>query len=227
MYSKARRALGVCILAFIAIPALLYSYRYVFSPDLYEGDELEERECRHCAGTGIDGQLGLEFPGSSDRCPACRGRGRVQVIIPGPKRPVRVRGLVLDSAKVLEPVFMLREPWRPAHPFETHPAACSRATVTFTPRAGDPITLETNGHGRFLTRLAPGTYTARVRARRRVELRDELEIKPLTAPIWLEKAKILAPLDYEAGRSNHGVEFRAILSKEPEVGEMLLLPAWP
>ena len=228
MYTRARRTLGVCILAFIVVPAFIYSYKYVFDAELYEGDELEERVCRYCEGSGKDEEMALELPGGSDRCPACRGRGRVEVIIPGAHRPVRLRGLVLNASRVRgEPSHALRLPWKPKHPFEKHPAALSDATVTLTPPTGDPITFKTSEHGRFSTRLAPGTYRVEVRANRFTTIKDELTLKRLTAPIWREKAHILEPLGREAARSRYGVELRAILGRQPEVGEIVLLAASP
>ncbi len=228
MYSRARRTQGVCILAFIAIVVFVYSYKYIFDAELYEGDELEERVCRYCDGSGKDEQMALERPGGSDRCPACRGRGSVEVIIPGAHRPVRLRGLVLNASRVRgEPSHALRLPWKPKHPFEKHPAALSDATVTLTPSTGDPIKLKTSEHGRFSTRLAPGTYRVEVRADRFVTVKDKLTLRRLTAPIWREKARIIEALGHESARSKYGMEFRAILGRKPEVGEMVLLAASP
>ena len=227
MYSKARRVQGVCILAFIAIPAFVYSYKYVFGLDLYEGDEVEERECRYCGGTGRDEQLALEMPGHGGRCPACAGTGEVQVILPGPHRPVRFRGLVLDALEVPESPHVVRPPQTHGSPFKKHPAAVAGATVTFIPAVGDSITLKTNGHGRFSARLIPGEYRAEVRAARRSALREKVVVQPLVAPIWLEKANIHEPLSGEAARSKYGMEFRALLARKPGSGELILQPASP
>ncbi len=228
MYSKARRTMVVCILGFIGIPAFVYSYKYVFGLDLYEGDEVEERECRYCGGTGRDEELALEMPGHSGRCPACAGRGEVQVILPGPHRPVRFRGLVLDALKAPESSQFVRLPETQQSPFKKHPAAIAGATVTFIPVVvGDSITLNTNGHGRFSARLIPGEYRVEVRAARRSALRDQFVVRPLVAPIWLEEAKIHEPLSGEAARSKYGMAFRARLARKPGSGELILEPASP
>ena len=104
------------------------------------------------------------------------------------------------------------------------PAALADATVTFT-AAGDPITLRTTDHGRFSARLAPGEYTVEVRADRRSTLRGKVTVKRLVAPIWLERAQIHEPLDGEAARSKYGMDFRAILGREPESGALIVEPA--
>jgi hypothetical protein len=85
---------------FLALaPAAMYIVYDLRTPDLCEGDELQVRNCRWCGGSGKWAQEEGPQP-MGDRCPSCGGTGKVRVIVPGDKRPTRIRGAVVDAATV-------------------------------------------------------------------------------------------------------------------------------
>lgn len=83
----------------ILVPVTMYLVYDLRTPDLCEGDTLEVRDCKWCDGSGKWSQEEGPQP-MGDRCPSCGGTGKVRVIIPGDKRPTRIRGAVVDAATV-------------------------------------------------------------------------------------------------------------------------------
>jgi hypothetical protein len=215
MYPRARRFFFLAVGAALMIPLAYLGIREARTPILYAEDELESRDCRHCAGTGRDEGLREGAPHLGGRCPFCRGDGKVDVIIPGPNHPVRLRGAVADLAK-LEP-FASYHSLRPT-PFGRGkpPSTVGRARLRFTPERGEPLDVEANPYGLFHTRLPPGSYKLRVSAEGFAPLEAELEVKALAAPIWLEEAILhgdpheLAPGE---ARSRNGLEALIGLSR--------------
>lgn len=112
----------------LAVVVGLVTGRWLKQPTLYPGDRVETRECRDCGGSGrmIAGYEG--GPQTETACDTCAGRGKVQVILPGPNRPVWVKGAVVDAARagsLVEdpPMGRSRAPW-------AEPRWCSLAART-------------------------------------------------------------------------------------------------
>ncbi|MFN0060735.1 MAG: carboxypeptidase-like regulatory domain-containing protein [Planctomycetota bacterium] len=212
------RVVGFSLLALVLVPAIYYSTQYVNAITLYPGDVLEQRDCRWCNGTGKDEDIAAQIPTMGDRCVGCRGTGKVQVVVPGPQRPTRVHGAVR--------LLFGEEDEFYEQPEDTPMASNSRllmpqrggieqASVAFiraNSASNEPVTLMTNHHGRFFAFLPPGTYSVRVVATGYEPFEDQLEIPPLTEPIWFEHAHIyLEPETPEQQQSWYGVVYTAKL----------------
>ena len=213
MYDRAPKFFGLSLVALAAIPVVYYSVTYVNEPTLCNGDRMETRSCRECGGSGKDPSLAESCPQLGDRCPACRGRGTVDVIIPGPNRPTRIWGAVVDLGKAGD----LYEYTVPANirmlPLLTLssarsdiPGSLPGITVVLEPREGDPIELKSDSTGRFSKPLLSGVYRVKTSAPGFEPFEEKLEIKPLTEPIWLERAHISRESDSEeTGQGSSGL----------------------
>lgn len=196
------------------------SEAYLHGPVLAEGDLLETRSCRMCDGSGKDPEMAEQMPHLGDRCSFCRGQGKVQVIVPGPNRPVRVWGGVVDADLEPEPAPFADGPslrFRP-NPFapggvDPLPGGIWEAKVVLVPESGPEIVFQAGKSGRFSREIPPGIYTVRVSARGFDTEEHEIEIKPMTEPIWLEKAQLIEPEDDSGGSSRYGVELKVILAR--------------
>lgn len=224
MHRIGPRIVALLILAILTIPLFYFGASYVNDPDLCEGDVLEERECRHCDGTGKDEQLAYDMPGMGDRCVFCRGGGTVRVILPGPNRPSRVHGAIFDEAAQEsffdgglggDPLSPLGGPRTGGRLLMPLTGGIPGAAVTITPQyGGEPIALVTNQHGRFLAKVPPGSYTVTVTAGGFYEEERELEVPILTEPIWLEFANLIEPPESAAHeQSLYGLEVRVPMER--------------
>lgn len=232
MGNKGLKFLAACLLLLIAIPVFYYttkgSLAYVHDPMLCDGDKLEKRKCRQCGGTGKDEELGRDYPQLGDRCPFCRGKGMVDVILPGPKRPTRIWGVAIDGGKKIDWIEhphmeKVRGMPTPFIPQKKYPGAIAGATVTFIPERGEPVAIQSSETGRFSKRLPTGLYTVRARAFGYAELEGEIEVKPLTEPIWLERATLIAPGDTESeAQSEWGLHLFVGLSRDEGEGYVRL-----
>ena len=206
MYQTGYRFLIRMGLVVITIPVMYFVVRhsvgYVTGPTLYEGDQLENRPCRECNGKGFDptlAEVGIPAPGG--RCPACSGRGNVDIILPGPNRPTRVWGAVVstaffggeDGAAALSPSAVRGNPLETAFlPDRAQlPGGIPGSSVAFEREGAQPIEVKVNSTGRFSQRLVSGAYKVKVSAPGYERVEGELVVKPLKDAIWLEKASIL------------------------------------
>lgn len=222
---RLRRATGLLIFVLIAAPATFFLIHSLKTPVLYAGDRLEERGCRDCGGTGKMEELEMEIPGLGDRCPVCRGVGKVDVIIPGPNRPTRIHGAVADASKTnpfdtYGSIRSGRSPFEPPPPpFQRPEGTIAGARLTFRRGDSEVTEIEANPFGLFNTKLAPGVYAVTVEAPGFAPLETSLEIRVLTAPIWLEQAVVIRPPEsWEDAQSHHGLEILAVLAR-PGQGE--------
>lgn len=204
MYASGYRSLGKMLLILAAIPGFYYvvtsSVAYVSEPTLYEGDRLETRPCHECGGSGKDAELEREVPELGGRCAACAGKGSVEVILPGPERPTRIWGAVVDAEDAGGPLASIpaslvrRMPHGgllPAGAGPGLPGAIAEAAVTFERAGASALHAKSDPAGRFTQRLPSGPYRVLVQAPGRARLEEEIEIPPLEDPIWLEKATIV------------------------------------
>lgn len=191
------------------------------SSDLYAGDTVETRQCRWCGGTGQEGQQteGMPqegMPGADGRCVGCGGAGKVEVVIPGPNHPSKVKGVVYDTA--LAPadesdeaaaVRMMSE----RNPMKPVAGAINEATVVFT--AGEQkIETHSNATGRFRVLIPPGSWKVSATAPGFATWEGELEVPVLEYPIYREKARIKgAPESMEQEQTEEGSEIRCALKK--------------
>ncbi|MCA9795877.1 MAG: hypothetical protein KC910_28915, partial [Candidatus Eremiobacteraeota bacterium] len=63
-----RLLLGLAVLLMF-VPTFLFAAGPLRRPPMFEGDRIQELECRRCLGTGKEG---------ADECRLCRGRGRTE-----------------------------------------------------------------------------------------------------------------------------------------------------
>ncbi len=232
MTQVSRRFISICVLVFLSLPALYftvkYGHAYLNNPELYEGDRLETRTCRQCGGKGKDPQLARELPMMGDRCPFCRGKGKVDVVLPGPHRPTRIWGAVVDVRRAgdvnMEVLFHLRQL---PNPFPNGrsagiPGAIRNAMLTFHPHQGEDITIQTGDEGRFSKRIPPGLYTLKITAPFYESVEGEIEVKPLVEPIWMEKANLIEP------GGSQDLSLLAGLSRDrDEEGFIRMIAGWP
>jgi hypothetical protein len=206
------------VLVLLAIPifywVLTTSIAYVSGPTLYDGDRIETRSCRQCGGSGKDIELAMEIPGLGDRCPFCAGNGTVDVILPGPRRPSKVWGAVVD-ARVARSHYAYSNPhnirmlptttaFAPVEQVRIE-GAVAGATVQFTHSGGETTEVRSSPSGRFFTRLAPGSYQVSVSASGFESFACHFEVAPLTEPIWLEKATLHGEMSSDEARSAFGL----------------------
>jgi len=159
----------------------------------------------------------------------------VEVIVPGPKRPTRVWGVVMelsginrDPEKIDVPVKLRRIP-NPLLP-DTAPAirgAISEATIHFRAESGEDFMIRTDRTGRFSQRLPPGSYTVVVSAPEYATLTKEMEVAPLIEPIWLEKATLVQPMESPEAQSAYGLNLMVGLSREEDEGYFHMEPGSP
>src|SRR5438552_13286704 len=70
--------------AMMLVAVFLFAfYRCSMGSTVYPGDRTEMQTCYLCNGAG---------------CPQCEGKGKREVLIPGPNHPTRVMGEVFDGA---------------------------------------------------------------------------------------------------------------------------------
>lgn len=220
MYKLAHRYVVVAIAALIVLPLSYFGIHFVRTPETYAGDAIETRECRQCGGTGKDEQLAEDYPEVGDRCPFCRGDGKVDVIIPGAHRPSRIRGAVLDEATTnsFDTYQSVRPGPTPFNPgsgsFDRPAGSVAGAKVVFRHESGELIEAESNPYGLFSLLLPPGDYQVTIIAPGFDKLEDELEVPVLTEPIWLEEAKLVCePGSFAEAQSMNGIEILAALAK--------------
>jgi hypothetical protein len=210
-YRLLPRVVGICLLAAALIPIYYFCTRYVNAITLYPGDVLEKRSCRWCAGTGKDEEMARQIPEFGERCPACRGSGEVQVVVPGPERPTRVHGAV--RIRFGDDDELYEAPEEMPHAMNSRllmplRGGIAEAAVAF--RALDAnnqdIVLKTNGNGRYLAFLPPGAYRLFVQAQGYEPHEEEFEVPPLTEPIWFEHAQCLEEAESPADQaSRYGI----------------------
>lgn len=213
----------------LSLPLLWYvmkgSVAYVAETPLYEGDRKESRPCRACGGNGLDTEMAKEVPELKGRCPACAGSGVVEVVIPGPNRPTRIWGAVIDAGEAQDldlfpyPNFIRMLPIQLAFlpkGAANIPGILGDARVEFTDSAGKRIEATTNATGRFSQLLPPGSYRIRIEAPGHDVFvkEDPFVVRPLTEPIWLEKAQILTDeMSSGEAQGSYGLIFLAGVAK--------------
>jgi len=190
MYESGYRSLVKYSVFLLLIPAACYlincAVGYVTGATLYEGDRTEIRKCRACSTHQ-----------KPEECRVCGRKGEVEVVIPGPKRPTRFWGVVVDRKVVPEgfenewcprsiAVLSVQAAFLPPELRELR-GGVARATVLFLSPAGEAVEARTDAQGRFTTRLAPGEYRVKVSAGGFATLESKLSVAPLTAPIWNER----------------------------------------
>jgi hypothetical protein len=243
MYASGYRATIKLGMVLLGIPVLYYvvtaSIAYVSGPTLYDGDELEERTCRECGGDGKDSApIEEQIPQFGGRCIACGGQGAVEVIVPGPHRPTRLWGLVIDATEENEAVRELNPALIKKTPGQALlggggpviPGAVPGAVIKLLPGSGDaPIEAKSDATGRFTHRAVSGAYTLQVTAPGFELFEEELEIPPLKDPIWLEKAQILRPeISASEGQAAYGLVLFIAIPRPNEGGALLqVAPAAP
>jgi hypothetical protein len=222
MYLLARRYQISLFLFLLGIPIFYAAFHYARAPELYAGDSLESRACRQCGGTGRDEQLALDYPEFGDRCPFCRGDGKVDVIVPGPNRPTRIRGAAVDAATTtpLTSYGSVRPMPARGNPMTSStqkPAgAVGGAKIAWRSADGKEIETEANPYGLFNMHLPPGVYAMTVTAPGFATLEEELEVLPLTEPIWLEDAQMVQEWSEEEAQSLYGLCLLVGLGKAGE-----------
>ena len=185
-------------LAFVGL-GLFLTARFYMKPAIYPGDVVEERECRWCGGTGVNGPDldAAGAPGTQPGAPCigCRGRKRLQVIVPGPNHPALVKGTVRDAAVVgsqghdPEAAAMSRfvENRNPMEPVQ---GALSGAKLVME-SGGQRLEIPVAKTGRFRFMLAPGSYQVTISAPGYKTATTTLQVPQRRAPIWDEKARLV------------------------------------
>ena len=159
-------------------------------PRTFAGDKVETRACRWCNGTGVDDSG--EGPSAGGACPGCRGAKQLQVVIPGPKHPALVKGVVRDLSKLpsgSDDVVVLMEAREPLKPVT---GALAGAQVRFE-KDGTTQEIASSSGGRFKILLEPGHYKVHLSATGFADLDQELDVAPLQEPIWAERAHLKTP----------------------------------
>ena len=214
-----------------------YSVGYVSGPTLHEGDRVETRTCRQCGEGKTDPNIApdgsprlnaeVAMKGGPDGpCPFCRGKGTVEVVLPGPKRPTRFWGAVVDRKNAAAEIeyscpaniaiiafqaAFLRPEMRDIQ------GALPNVRLLFVSDAGEAIESKTDAFGRFSTCLAPGNYRVKVSAGGFLTLEDHLTVAPLVEPVWLEKASSRSPDETgEERRSSMGLALVIALGRTEE-----------
>ena len=230
MYERGYRFLNRSVLMLLGIPLfyLVWSYgvAYMSGPDLYEGDRIEMRTCRQCGGSAKDEQMAIDCPQLGDRCPFCAGKGTVEVIIPGPNRPSRIWGAVISrdasggSYDYSNPENIRMLPLQTAfmpEEMRTIQGGLARAQVVFEAAGRDTVKVTTITSGRFGTLLPPAIYTVTVTCEGFQTLQGKIEVSPLEAPIWLEKATLVEePGGPEEAQSSYGISVLAAMARPGE-----------
>ena len=146
----------------------------------------------------------------------------MQVILPGPNRPTRIKGIVLDGRRIESEWLAVSAARSPQNPMQRHSAAFPNVQLMVKRRGADPIALKSNSYGKFALRLQPGLY--RVEARSRLgTVTGEITVPILTVPIWREKAKFTTEPSSEAeARSLYGLDLVIIQRRDDESSIELL-----
>jgi hypothetical protein len=201
-YQRGYRSLVWAVLILLGIPlfyfVVQYGVGYVSGPTLWEGDRLETKTCRECGGSGKN-TLEFDIPQIGDRCAFCRGTGTVDVIFPGPDRPTRLWGAVVNLPATGGEYLYWNPPNVRMLPFQAAmmPAemgairgALGGVPLTFTSSGGETVEVRSNSTGRFSVRLPPGNHTVSVSRPGSEPFEGILRIEPLTEPVWLEHATV-------------------------------------
>lgn len=118
-------------LVLMLMPSILYWVGPLRRPAMADGDRLEMLACPVCSGSGQSEQK---------PCSRCRGKKKVQFVVPGPHRPTYLEGHVYapDGQSIVP-----------------------EAQVTFSSSMGD-WTRKTDDQGRFGADLPPGKYPLKI-----------------------------------------------------------------
>ena len=178
------RLLGVLLIAWSLVGCSLGK------PQLADGDKIEKRTCRFCAGSGDD--KGSEGPRSGGGvCPGCQGAKSVEVVLPGPNHPRTIKGVILDSTQYKDPAdALLADASGPS--VQPLKGALAEAKVTIE-GGGTKLEVSSASNGRFRCALKPGSYDVTVKVAGFQDRKEKLEVEPLRHPIWLEKAHLKTP----------------------------------
>ncbi len=240
MYETGYRSLIKTIFLLLLIPVacvvIKQSVAYVSGPTLYEGDRLESRKCRECDGAGKDEELARDYPQLGTSCQACGGKGMVDVVLPGPKRPTRVWGVVVDAGMADDlagfscpgniKMLPVQSAFLPVEQREIR-GGVSGVKITFEREGAETLQAQSDATGRFTHKLPPGPYKVKAEASGFAALEGKLEIEPLTAPIWLERANIIRELEWEEGRSANGLALVVAVTRPDERGAYVRVYAVP
>ena len=204
----------VVILAVLGL-FFYWSASWSLGPTLYDGDRIEERDCRMCRGEGRDPDM-IDYNGGL--CSFCGGDGGVDVIIPGDERPTRVWATVVNVAAIKYPQMYSPRNVRPQRPSLVDTGggdhiggSLSDATITLTSGDGHVVEGTTTARGRFTVLVPPGEYKVEIEANgyKSYRAKKRLIIEPLEAPIWREQAELIQPvgdgLSHEEARATYGI----------------------
>lgn len=220
------------------IPACYFLVRgsvaYFSEKIVHAGDRLETRICRQCDGKGKDEVYSRDFSGIGYTCPGCVGVGKVEVVLPGPTRPTRIRGAVVAWEKMSGPInadlFKNIQPAFPASLLLSSQeyaitGSVASARVVFE-GAGQVFNAKSDSNGRFGSTLPPGSYTVKVEAPGFQAFQDRLIIEPLQSPIWLDKRKVQGLRTLDERRGAEGLAVVLCLDNSSRGGflRVLLLP---
>ena len=215
----------------LALVPILYflirkSVAYMAEKVVYDGDRIEARTCRECLGGGEDGVYSRDFNGVAYTCAGCLGAGKVEVVLPGPNRPTKIWGAVVEwertggainaeSFRNLKATFPQSLLLSSREQEIRGSIAGARVVIE---GAGEVHELKSNSSGRFGVILRPGTYTVKAEAPGLKPLEDRLVIEPLQSPIWLEKRKIQGMRPPDERRGGDGLAVVVCLDKSPRGG---------
>ena len=212
-----RRFTIFALFALTTAAAMIFStVSDLLGPKLCVGDVLEERDCRECLGSGKDPAMALEMPELGEGCVACGSDGVVQVIVPGPNRPSKVRGWVGDQAVLDKQPLWLQGggPPRVDEPFAKPVGSVEGVIVTLKSGSGETLELDSNPHGKFHFDLGPGTYEMVATKDGFNTIEGTLTVPPLTEPIWLEEANIIRETQTKAqAQSDHGFRLDIVMGR--------------
>jgi len=228
------RAVRFVVFAFVLVlaPVALWIVYDLRSPDLWEGDVLETRDCRWCAGSGIGESEGEGYAPTGGRCSSCGGTGRVRVVVPGPNRPTHVRGAVvraemvgpLDSYSTVKPQAGPSLAGPPS--FRRHDGTIGGARLTFRHDDGETREVECTPYGLFHETMRPGEYEVTISAPGRQTLAGSITVPILSEPIWLEEGRVIyEPESGAEARSLYGLEVLVALARDSDEAGWVRLEA--
>lgn len=200
------------VIFFITI-TVLWSLSSRNTPELYPGDRIEERSCRVCGGSGGAIPIPDARPTPAVRCRDCGGDGLVRVLVPGPNRPTRIWGVIVEREKIgkdKDPRYYTPRNVRPnpelvkrnrVTPIEER---IFEARATFSTSGGETIHVTTDENGRFAIDLPPGQYTVEMVAPgyKRYNIRRQLVVDELTDLIWFEESQMMPQIAMAEGVSD-------------------------